>query len=231
MGAGAGGTAQTIILGDTGDCANDVLQVNATTTFNCDVSWNNNDITDVEDLTVDGNTTLGDNAPTCDDTLTVNAATFFNCDVDMNNNDILDIGDLGSSGDYTTAAYITTGNITTVNSGTVNGVIVNSTNSLNVNGELVFASSTLTVNSTTPDVSTETLYYTANTVATDITDFTNGTTGQIIYIIIGDANTDFTDGSGLELNGNADWDGSGANDSITFIYDGTDWIEVARSDN
>ena len=123
------------------------------------------------------------------------------------------------------------GYITTVNAATINGLIINSTNSLNVNGELVFASSTFADGDADPSVATETLFYTANTGATDITDFDNGTTGQIIYIIITDGFTDFTDGSGLELNGGVDWDTSGADDSITFIYDGTDWVEVARSDN
>jgi hypothetical protein len=68
------------------------------------------------------------------------------------------------------------------------------------------------------------LFKTGNTVGTTITDFDDGRVGQVIYVIIDDANTtiDFTS-SGLKGNGGSDWSPS-SGDHMTCIYDGTDWF-------
>lgn len=78
----------------------------------------------------------------------------------------------------------------------------------------------------TPSVLTtagNTVFKTANTVATTITDFDDGYVGQVIHVIINDANTtvDFTS-SGLIGNNGADWSPS-SGDAMTCFYDGTDW--------
>ena len=91
---------------------------------------------------------------------------------------------------------------------------------------------TFTDGDTTPSVSGGTTFKTANTGGTDITGFDNGTAGQIIYIMIQDNNTDFTDGTNLQLFGGLDHDTAQTNDTISFIcVDGTKWCELNRSDN
>lgn len=67
------------------------------------------------------------------------------------------------------------------------------------------------------------LYKTANTGATTITDFDDGRVGQVIWVVIGDANTtiDFT-GTNLKGNSGADWSPT-TNDHMTCVYDGTNW--------
>lgn len=75
----------------------------------------------------------------------------------------------------------------------------------------------------TPDVSAGTVFETANTTGTTITDFDGGTLNQQIIIYIEDANTniDFT-GSGLKGNVGVDWSPT-TGDHMTCVYDGTDW--------
>jgi len=66
--------------------------------------------------------------------------------------------------------------------------------------------SALTANSATPSVAADTMFTTANSSPTTITNFTGGLGGQDIFVRIADANTtvDFT-GSFLKGNGGADW--------------------------
>ncbi len=53
--------------------------------------------------------------------------------------------------------------------------------------------------------------------------------GQVLVIqVLGAINATLTDGSGFELTGN--WSGE-QNDTITLIYDGAQWVEIARSNN
>ena len=60
----------------------------------------------------------------------------------------------------------------------------------------------------------------------------DGVDGQIIILQgTSDANTvKLDDGTGLQLAGGVSFT-LGANDTMQLIYDGTDWIEVSRSDN
>jgi hypothetical protein len=76
----------------------------------------------------------------------------------------------------------------------------------------------------TPSVLGHDLWKTGNSTATSITDFDNGRVGQVIRVIIKDANTtiDFT-GSGLKGNAGVDWSPT-TNDHMTCVYDGTDWF-------
>ena len=75
----------------------------------------------------------------------------------------------------------------------------------------------------TPSVVGHNLFTTANTVATTITDFDDGRVGQIIDVIIGDANTtiDFT-GTNLTSDNGTDWSPSNG-DHMRCIYDGSTW--------
>ena len=95
---------------------------------------------------------------------------------------------------------------------------------------------TFTAGDTSPSVAKGHIFKTANTArgAADITTFDDGTEGQQITILIQDAHTDFSVGAKvnpLKLSGNVDWTSCTTNDSITFIYDGTNWVEISRSDN
>lgn len=76
----------------------------------------------------------------------------------------------------------------------------------------------------TPSVQGGTLFQTANTSATTITDFDEGATGQEIIVKINDAFTtiDFT-ASGLKGNGGVDWSPA-SGDHMRCWYDGTDWL-------
>jgi len=67
---------------------------------------------------------------------------------------------------------------------------------------------------------------TANSAATSITTFDDGLSGQKITVIFGDSNTTIVHGSGIYLRGGADVTPS-ANTTMSFIYDGTNWYEVA----
>jgi hypothetical protein len=99
-----------------------------------------------------------------------------------------------------------------------------STGQLVVQGAIALDSQqTLTANSTTPSVDGGSHFVTANTSATVITNFTNGTAGQLIYIEINDANTDFDCTASNLSCGTTDITNIETGDTIYFIYDGTNW--------
>lgn len=81
---------------------------------------------------------------------------------------------------------------------------------------------------TTPSVSGGNLFKTANTGATTITALDNGVNGQEVTIVFGDANTTLSDASTLKLS--AAITGT-ADDTITLVFDGTNWFEKSRSVN
>jgi hypothetical protein len=92
-----------------------------------------------------------------------------------------------------------------------------------VSGALsVGSQQTLTADSTTPSVAAGSHWISANTVSTTISNFTNGTNGQIIYVEVNDANTilDCT-ASNLSCGGTDITPAAG--DLFSFIYDGTNW--------
>ena len=99
---------------------------------------------------------------------------------------------------------------------------------------------TITAADTTPSVEGITVYKTDNgSQRSDITitAFDDAKEGQSLTVLITDDKTVFENDArdrttnGLKLSGNQDWSTSAANDSITFIYNGTRWIETNRSDN
>jgi len=89
---------------------------------------------------------------------------------------------------------------------------------------------TFTDGDATPDVGNGNIFKTANTGATTITMFDGGSNGQVIHVIIADANTtiDFT-GTNLKGNAGVNWSPT-TNDHMTCIYDGTNWF-CTISDN
>jgi hypothetical protein len=87
---------------------------------------------------------------------------------------------------------------------------------------------TFTDADTTPTVGAASLFVTANTGSTSITFFDDGTVGQLITIIFGDANTTLVDSATLNLSGSIDYNPA-ADTVMQFMFNGTKWDEVARS--
>ena len=83
---------------------------------------------------------------------------------------------------------------------------------------------------TTPSVSVGRHFKTANTGATSITTFDDGTNGKEITIIGGDALTTFVDGATLKLNAGSDLI-IGQYDVIKFILDVTVWLCTSYQQN
>ncbi len=76
---------------------------------------------------------------------------------------------------------------------------------------------------TTPSVTSGNHYIEANSTNRLITNFTNGTSGQVIFIEIGTANFDL-DCTTSNINcGTTDMTGFAAGDQVMLIYDGTNW--------
>ncbi len=83
---------------------------------------------------------------------------------------------------------------------------------------------------TAPSVSTKSLFWLENpTTATSISDFADGSEGQIITVVALDTGTTLSNGT-LVLNGASDFTMS-ANDSITLVKHINSWYELARSTN
>ena len=96
----------------------------------------------------------------------------------------------------------------------------------------VFEIGTFTDGDTTPDVRARTIFKTANTGATTITGFDNGTEGQIIHVALQDNNTDFTNGTNLILFRGLNYTSGQTNDILSFLcLDGTKWLMLNAQDN
>jgi hypothetical protein len=88
-----------------------------------------------------------------------------------------------------------------------------------------------TLNDTTPSVSTKASLYTFTIdSALTVTDFDDGVAGQEITVTnpTGAFNVTIDDGANILLNGTADMVLT-INDTLTLIYNGSVWIEIARS--
>jgi hypothetical protein len=84
-----------------------------------------------------------------------------------------------------------------------------------------------TISGATPSVGGASYFITNNTAATTVTNFTDGTAGQIIVIEINDANTTFDCTANTNFNcGTTDIAGA-AGDIATWIYDGSVWNLVS----
>jgi hypothetical protein len=92
----------------------------------------------------------------------------------------------------------------------------------------VFATATLTDADATPSVNNVRTVVTANTTgATSVTTFDDGTVGQHLTVIFGDANTTLVNGATLKLNGGSNMTGV-LNHSISLVLVGTVWYETGR---
>ena len=152
------------------------------------------------------------------------------------------------TGNITSSANISASGVGTFNSLDIAGSIdVDGTSNLddtdidgtiNVEGAATFQSRTVfeigtfTDGDTTPDVRPSTIYKTANTGATTITGFDNGTEGQIIHVVLQDNNTDFTNGTNLILFRGLNYTSGQTNDILSFLcLDGTKWLMLNAQDN
>jgi hypothetical protein len=89
--------------------------------------------------------------------------------------------------------------------------------------ELPALEPSLTINSATPSVKDSTLFVTANTSATALTNFTDGVQGQQICVRVNDANTTF-DFSGTSLKGNNGVDYAASSGDVIFARRiGSNW--------
>jgi hypothetical protein len=77
----------------------------------------------------------------------------------------------------------------------------------------------------TPDVSGGNVFQTANSGATVITDFNEGTEGQLIHIMFGDGDTSIAHGGNIHLIGGAQLDFT-LYETITLMYVGAVWCEM-----
>lgn len=102
------------------------------------------------------------------------------------------------------------------------------TSHLEVAGAIISNQCPTLPDNTTPTVADVNVCKCSPAGATTITNFTNGQTGQIIYIIFTNANATLSDAGSLKLNGGFT---STADDTMTLVYDGTNWFELARSVN
>ena len=138
---------------------------------------------------------------------------------------------IGADGDVGIGTVVPDAKLDVSGDLTVDSHITASAN-INIEGATIHTVHSLLSGTTTPNVFGKTILKTANSSGTTITGFTNGTAGQIIYILIQDNNTDFTDGTNFQLFRGLDHTSAQTNDTITFIcVDGTKWVEQGRSDN
>ena len=87
----------------------------------------------------------------------------------------------------------------------------------------------------TPTVKNGNLFKTKNEKALKVTAFDDAVDGQTITVIFGDSVTTFVHGGGkkkgdLTIYNSTDWTGA-TGDTIQFVYDGSYWYEICRSDN
>ena len=88
--------------------------------------------------------------------------------------------------------------------------------------------SILDVNSQTPDVSLNNNYITANTIATNITNFSNSSEGKRLTIHFGDANTVVKNGSTIKLSNGVDFVPR-VGDVLYLENRGGVWYEIGRN--
>jgi hypothetical protein len=94
---------------------------------------------------------------------------------------------------------------------------------------LAFANAATFGNSdATPSVAGGNFFKTGNSGATTITALDDGAQGQQLLIVCGDTNTTFSDAGTLRLAGGLTCT---ADDTLTLIFDGTNWLEISRSVN
>jgi hypothetical protein len=81
----------------------------------------------------------------------------------------------------------------------------------------------------TPDVGAQTMWTSANTVATTITNFINGVDGQILIVRIADAFTTIQSNSGMVIKNGQDFVSDANPTTFLFVRDGSVWYEIART--
>lgn len=85
-----------------------------------------------------------------------------------------------------------------------------------------------TVTGATPSALNRNIMLVDNSGATTMTDITDGIEGQVLFLAFNNANTTVQNNANIVLNDGADWT-PGGNSTLTFIYVGSKWRELARS--
>lgn len=97
------------------------------------------------------------------------------------------------------------------------------------NSENIYSLTNGGVDDATPSVDgVTTLVLRCTGGALNVTDFDDGAEGQVIRLLFQDANCTVVDGGNIASAGNFN---GGTTDTMTFIYHGTTWKELARSNN
>lgn len=85
-------------------------------------------------------------------------------------------------------------------------------------------------NTATPSALGANLLYINNTGPTSITNFTGGSSGQMLTLVFGNGNTTVQSTGTIKLSGGGNFAGT-ADDTLTLINNGAKWLEISRSIN
>jgi len=122
--------------------------------------------------------------------------------------------------DLTAGRAVSCGPLTVTGAATVSEILT---------APIVQKNGTYTAGATTPSVQNITFMVIANSSLTTITNFTNATDGQIIYLKFNDSNT-IVDRSNAYLAGGLNFV-STSNDTLVLLKVGSYWFEISRSLN
>lgn len=145
------------------------------------------------------------------------------------NSDLNITGNVTATGKGVFADSIRTNGTMTVGNGCVvsYGKIIGG-DSLRVNGPLISSKFNTLPDNTTPSVAGGDNWKCTPASPATITNFTGGTSGQVIKVVFTNGNATLSDAGNLKLSAGLV---SSADDEITLLYDGTNWFELSRSVN
>jgi hypothetical protein len=109
---------------------------------------------------------------------------------------------------------------------------IDSTGNWTIQQVLFLKSTEINNNSATPSALGANLLYINNTNTTSITNFTGGSSGQMLTLVFGNSNTTVLNSGTIKLIGGSGSNFAGtADDTLRLINDGTKWLEISRSIN
>lgn len=136
---------------------------------------------------------------------------------------------LGSTLSTSSGVTVTAGGLTV----TAGGATVTAGDVTISNGALVLDHDAQALAAAATDISVSgvsVITVTGDAGANTITTMSGGATGQVVTLVFVDALVTMTDGGTLKLNGAGNFTSS-ADDTMTLVYTGTNWYEIARSVN
>jgi hypothetical protein len=213
--------------------------INVTSTVDFDSTLNvDGAVTFNSTLDVDGNITSGTGSITVTDSLNVTGTVDFDSTLDMSNNAISNIGaagtDFGSDGSLTTAQTITvtTGGLVVSAGGatvTAGGLTLSDGDAVIADDLRVTAQGAATVTQSGTITPTGTYQPITAAGAVSFSSIAGGTAGNLLVLINTSANAiTITDTGTIMLSGNI---ALGQYDSLTLWNDGTNWIQIATTNN